>query len=53
MIYELDKSQFKKIRPLMKKYDAQNQVTLNAILEGNNRGKIYVMIKRRYLYDYT
>ncbi|MCM1989046.1 GNAT family N-acetyltransferase [Oceanirhabdus seepicola] len=42
MIYELDKSQFERIRSLMEKYDAQNHVTLNAILEGNNRGKIYV-----------
>ncbi len=41
MIYKLDQTDYKKIKPLLK-MEQQNDLTLNAIMNGNNRGTIYV-----------
>lgn len=41
MIYKLDKTDYGKIKPLLKN-EQQNDLTLNAIMNGNNRGTVYV-----------
>ncbi|CAH0120798.1 GNAT family N-acetyltransferase [Paenibacillus sp. CECT 9249] len=41
MIYKLDKTDYEKIKPLLKN-EQQNDLTLHAIINGNNRGTVYV-----------
>lgn len=42
MIYELDKSQYERIYPILDKYGIKDYPVLTAIIDGNNRGKIFV-----------
>ncbi|MEH6943244.1 GNAT family N-acetyltransferase [Bacillus sp. JJ722] len=42
MIYKLDKKDYQKIRSLLQTPEQQNDLTLNAIINGTNRGTIYV-----------
>lgn len=42
MIYKLDKKDYPKVRALLQTPEQQNDLTLNAIINGTNRGTIYV-----------
>ncbi|KNF09033.1 GNAT acetyltransferase [Gottschalkia purinilytica] len=42
MIYKLDKKDYHKIRTILRTPDQINDLTLNAIISGTNRGNIYV-----------
>ncbi len=42
MIYKLDKKDYQKIRTLLRTPEQKNDLTLNAIINGTNRGTIYV-----------
>lgn len=41
MIYKLDTNDHEKIKPLLK-YEQQNDLTINAMINGTNRGTVYV-----------
>lgn len=42
MIYKLDKKDYYKIKRLLQTPDQKNDLTLNSIINGMNRGTIYV-----------
>lgn len=42
MIYELNKSEYWRIKELLENTNYEEHVVLNAVIEGNNRGKIFV-----------
>ncbi|XKO57184.1 GNAT family N-acetyltransferase [Lysinibacillus fusiformis] len=42
MIYKLDKRDYYKIKRLLQTPDQKNDLTLNSIINGMNRGTIYV-----------
>ncbi|WDV48077.1 GNAT family N-acetyltransferase [Clostridiaceae bacterium M8S5] len=42
MIYELNKREYPKIKPLLQSMNCEDHSVLNAIIEGNNRAKVFV-----------